>query len=272
MGQLPNVIEIGKINIWMKKYRSLISGNNLNNLFVIQMISIIGSIIGLVYLPFNLSNFLLIILGYFLYSGIGISLSYHRYYSHKSFQFKHKLLENICLFFGILACRGSPLAWAYIHRLHHKNSDTFKDPHKINIPWWRTFFSRINIVQVENDKLIIRDFLNKKQILINRYYMIFIILYATILGLYDLEFLCFLYAIPLVLTNFSLLCFVYLPHKFGYRNHTTQDNSRNNWLVSFILWGEGWHNNHHNDPKKYNLKEKWWEFDLLSIIIKGIKK
>ena len=36
-----------------------------------------------------------------------------------------------------------------------------------------------------------------------------------------------------------------LAHLAGYRNYETGENSRNNWLVALSTSGEGWHNNHH---------------------------
>ena len=38
-------------------------------------------------------------------------------------------------------------------------------------------------------------------------------------------------------------------HLWGYRNYDTDENSRNNWLVALVTNGEGWHNNHHADPR-----------------------
>jgi stearoyl-CoA desaturase (delta-9 desaturase) len=38
------------------------------------------------------------------------------------------------------------------------------------------------------------------------------------------------------------------------------------------MWGEGWHNNHHNDPTNSQFGEKWWEFDLGYWFIKRIAK
>ncbi|MEZ6075276.1 MAG: fatty acid desaturase [Pirellulaceae bacterium] len=34
-------------------------------------------------------------------------------------------------------------------------------------------------------------------------------------------------------------------HMWGYRNYETRDDSRNNWWVALVTYGEGWHNNHH---------------------------
>jgi stearoyl-CoA desaturase (delta-9 desaturase) len=62
-----------------------------------------------------------------------------------------------------------------------------------------------------------------------------------------------------------------LGHLFGYRNHETNDDSRNNWFVAFITGGEGWHNNHHHDPTSATVQRRWWEFDLNYYFIKSLE-
>ena len=51
-------------------------------------------------------------------------------------------------------------------------------------------------------------------------------------------------------------------HMWGYRNYETTDDSRNNWWVGLITYGEGWHNNHHAYPRMAPHGHKWWEFDV----------
>jgi stearoyl-CoA desaturase (delta-9 desaturase) len=51
-------------------------------------------------------------------------------------------------------------------------------------------------------------------------------------------------------------------HMWGYRNYPTSDDSRNNWWVALLAYGEGWHNNHHAYPRMANHGHRWWEIDL----------
>jgi len=53
-----------------------------------------------------------------------------------------------------------------------------------------------------------------------------------------------------------------LGHRFGYRNFATDDNSRNNTVVSLLVWGEGYQNNHHHAPRSARFSARWWEFDM----------
>ena len=51
-------------------------------------------------------------------------------------------------------------------------------------------------------------------------------------------------------------------HMWGYRNYETREDSRNNWLFAFLTNGEGWHNNHHADPRSARHGHRAWEIDL----------
>ena len=53
-----------------------------------------------------------------------------------------------------------------------------------------------------------------------------------------------------------------LSHVFGNRRYQTTDDSRNNWLVALLTFGEGWHNNHHANPTSARHGLAWYEVDL----------
>lgn len=59
--------------------------------------------------------------------------------------------------------------------------------------------------------------------------------------------------------------------QFGYRNHNTNDDSRNvTWL--FIAMGEQYHNNHHRYPKKSTQSHKPWELDPTYWVLLGLER
>jgi stearoyl-CoA desaturase (delta-9 desaturase) len=60
-------------------------------------------------------------------------------------------------------------------------------------------------------------------------------------------------------------------HMWGGRRFITRDNSRNNWWVALITFGEGWHNNHHAHPTSARHGLAWYEFDPSWIQIKVLK-
>jgi stearoyl-CoA desaturase (delta-9 desaturase) len=57
-------------------------------------------------------------------------------------------------------------------------------------------------------------------------------------------------------------------HIWGYTNYPTTDDSRNNWWVALLTYGEGWHNNHHAYPRMAPHGHKWWEIDVTFMTIR----
>src|SRR6266496_1580334 len=60
---------------------------------------------------------------------------------------------------------------------------------------------------------------------------------------------------------------VFVCHTFGKREFETKDQSRNEWIVGLLAFGEGWHNNHHAFPRSAFHGLHWWQFDLSGYII-----
>jgi stearoyl-CoA desaturase (delta-9 desaturase) len=243
-----------------------------NSLTLIQLLSTIGTILGSWYFEYTPLTICIILLGYFLYSGVGVSMMLHRYWTHKSFEFRSNVLMWICTWFGLMAGRGSIIGWVHVHREHHAFSDTIKDPHAPNINGWRVFFPHLLDYGKNFNPRLVRDILNKTQTNFNKYYMLLILGWVVLLALIDVRLAYFGWIVPVAITQFVLNSFIYFGHSYGYINHKHRDESKNLWPFGILLWGEGWHNNHHKNPQKWSMQEKWWEIDLIAPLIKLIKK
>ena len=60
-------------------------------------------------------------------------------------------------------------------------------------------------------------------------------------------------------------------HMWGNRRFATKDDSRNNWWVALMTFGEGWHNNHHAHPTSARHGLAWYEFDISWITLTMLK-
>lgn len=241
--------------------------------FIIQTLVTTLALVGIPFFEWTPLGFFLIFLGHLLYGGVGISMTYHRYWSHRSFEFKHPLLEKICTLLGIISGRGSPIGWVYVHREHHAYADTPRDPHDPGTKGWRIFFHNMIDYGGNVNKRWIRDLFNRRQLQINKYYMLYILAYVVILLAISPWLLYFFYIVPLTVSMWSLNAFVYFSHTHGKRDHdNARDNSRNNWPIAILLFGEGWHNNHHYRASSWNMQEKWYQLDPLAWIIRLVKK
>jgi stearoyl-CoA desaturase (delta-9 desaturase) len=223
---------------------------------------------------FSWTNVMIIIVSFYIFNTLGIWMTMHRYYSHKSFEFKNILLKWTFTILATLTGRGSPLGWVYLHRKHHAYSDTNKDPHSPKYLGYKLFgFSHYKKQEEEKMQLfLIKDLMTKEQLFIHKWYILIMLAFIILFALINVELFYFVWVVPAFLIQVSQYNFNYFGHMFGYRNFDTKDDSRNNIWLFPILLGEAWHNNHHANPKNTSTTVRQFEIDPLQWFIKLIKK
>lgn len=211
--------------------------------------------------------------GYFLTGCLGITLTFHRYLSHKSFKLS-KFLERVFTFLGAMGGTGSSIGWVSIHREHHKHSDKEEDPHSPKYQGWKILFpSYIH----NGNKFTVRDLIiDPYHFFIHKYYFLILIIWASFLSfIFGIKGFIFLFCMPIVCQVWVSVLSNYVNHSKwfpgGYKNFDIKDDSVNNPFIALISWGEGWHNNHHHNTRNYTFKKKWWELDITGYIIDLIR-
>lgn len=241
---------------------------NPRSLFILQIISFIVIVLGFFLAEFDFVYALMSLILFYAYSILGVSMMLHRYYSHKSFKL-HPIVKWIFTVFAVLAGRGSPLGWVYIHRIHHATSDTDKDPHS---PHYDTFkFVGFRPVYDDSKKInyfIVKELLTPAHIRIDKYYMLFILSFIALLAVIDYNLVVYAWALPVFAVSVSQICFNYFCHMNGYRNFDTKDKSTNNAFMWPFILGDAWHNNHHAQAQNLSAKVHWWEFDPVAVLAK----
>jgi len=250
----------------MKKYMTF-SGRMMST---IQYAVLVSAIVGAFFVTWTPVMILTMLVFFYLYGIVGMGMMMHRFWSHRSFEFKNLILQKIFTAIAIISARGSPLAWVHIHREHHAYSDTEKDPHKPGkfslFSFKTTYISQLKI-------FLIKDMLTPEQKIIHEYYLLFLLIWILLLFLINPSFLYFVWILPVCLNQISQDLWNYFSHvNVGYRNFETKDNSRNVICLWPLILGETWHNNHHNSPKSQTTKVKKFEFDPVSKFIDIIKK
>lgn len=236
---------------------------------ILLLVQILGALSFLL-LPIVPLHFLWVtLIVYFFTTCIGGTITYHRLFSHRAFR-PRKWFKFLGLISGVWGLYGSPIAWASVHRSHHAHVDTPQDPHSpLYQPWWRVqWLSMMSIPQMRNVRDLLRD---PMVVFFHRHYYqlhVFIILGLILI---DPKALLYAYVWPAILTWNLASSVNWLGHVVGYRNFNTRDNSRNNPLLGIVVFGEGWHNNHHAHPRRYSFREKWWEIDPSEYVIRLIK-
>lgn len=209
---------------------------------------------------------------------------YHRYFSHKAFK-TSRAAQFVFGLIGAASVQRGPLWWAAHHRNHHRHSDTERDVHS---PVHRGFFWShmgwfMTRAGFRTDRTVIRDLLKFPELRwLDRYDLLLPVLLAT--GLFVLGVLLERHAPELGTSGPQLLVWGFFvstvvlfhatvtinsfAHRFGSRRYQTGDESRNNWLLALITFGEGWHNNHHYFPGSARQGFRWWEVDLTYYLLK----
>lgn len=219
-----------------------------------------------------LSDIWFVFLVYFFTGCIGMSVTYHRLLTHRSFK-TSKFFEYLGTIFATLGLTGSSITWTAVHRQHHVYADRKGDPHSPSVlgylkAQWGSMFSPVDIKRSP----VLRD---KFHIFMHKYYFHINLIWALILYIVGgVWALTTLYIVPAcVLWNAgSLINTVCHTPLLGYKNYEVRDNSVNNPLLGIFMWGEGWHNNHHKFQNRPNIGERWFEFDMGYLVIKLIRK
>ncbi len=214
---------------------------------------------------------------YYVATGLGISMGYHRLHTHRSYKVP-LWLEYFFALCGSLTLEGGPIFWVSTHRLHHQYSDLPGDPHSPNDGafWSHVGWILFGEANHNNTKMMSKyapDLARHRfYVWLNDYHWI----PGTVLGLALLA----IGGLPLMLWGICLRVVVGLhatwlvnsaTHMWGRRRFATRDGSRNTWWVAVISFGEGWHNNHHAHPTSARHGLAWYEFDPSWLLVKALR-
>ena len=225
--------------------------------------------------------------GYFLRM-FAITGFYHRYFSHRTFQ-TSRLVQFLGGFLGACSTQRGPLWWAAHHRLHHRYSDEPEDAHS---PVQHSFLTShmgwfLNTANFRTRTEQVPDLMKYPELrLLDRFDVLAPVLYAIgclllgraleawapSLGTNGPQMLVWGFVISTVALYHGTFTINSLAHRWGKRRYDTADDSRNNWFLSLITLGEGWHNNHHFHPGTARQGFRWWEFDPTYYVLKTLEK
>ncbi|KAL0547468.1 hypothetical protein IC582_017404 [Cucumis melo] len=246
--------------------------------------------IGCIFAPFHFTwHAFCLAFALYVVTGLSISVSYHRNLAHRSFKLP-KLLEYFLAYCAAHALQGDPIDWVSTHRCHHQFVDTEKDPHSPIRGFWFSHITWLfdsynltkkvcpkyftNFQKIDRSIFIwfskhgrpdnVRDL--EKQIFyrfIHKTYFLHHILLAILLfQVGGLPFLIWGTCVRIVVLMHITFMVNSVCHIWGKRRWNTEDLSRNNWLVSLLAFGEGWHNNHHAFEYSARFGLEWWQIDF----------
>jgi len=243
----------------------------------------------LAFLPwfFSWTGVIVALLGTYFVCTIGINVFYHRYLTHKGFQCP-KWLEYTMAVMAVWCFQDTPARWVAVHRRHHEHADDEPDPHT---PIRSFLWAHVGWLLVKSPELARNGVFARyaKDVLRDPFYRELEngLFYFGLIWVQWVLFFAAGFAASLLMdgtpgeaAQFGLSILVWgvfvrtvvnlhntwavnsVTHLWGYRNYETDENSRNNVFVGLSSMGEGWHNNHHADPRSVRHGHRWWELDV----------
>ena len=230
---------------------------------------------------------------FYLISAFGITVGYHRYFTHKSFK-TYKIVSYLLCIFGSMAAQGSLSFWVGKHRVHHHHTEKKHDPHS-PVSTTPGFISKLRSFfhghmgwlfverSIEDYKKRINDIVKNSTLFkIQNLYWLWLLLGILLPGILGgilsgswkgfltgmlwggIARICILHHVT---WSVNSIC-----HLFGTRTFSSKDNSKNNFLVALLSLGEGYHNNHH--AFAYSAKQglRFWQIDFSYLLIKLLSK
>jgi stearoyl-CoA desaturase (Delta-9 desaturase) len=222
-----------------------------------------------------------LLFGLWAFTGLGISVGFHRMLTHRAFEAR-PAAKAVLLLAGTLAVEGPPAGWAATHLRHHAKADREGDPHSPLDGFWHAHVGwmlkdRMVHGGLAWDKLMqdpIVAFFSRTWIFwtVVSFALPAAIGFAvtgTFMGAVD----AFVWGglIRIALMHHTTWAVNSIGHMFGTRPFRTTDRGANNLLVAILGWGEGWHNNHHAFPRSAYMGLRWWQVDPGGWLVAALK-
>jgi stearoyl-CoA desaturase (Delta-9 desaturase) len=217
----------------------------------------------------------------------GTTIGFHRYFTHKGFEARLPVKVTLAIL-GCMTMQGPLTQWVTDHRKHHALSDREGDPHSPHAGFDDTAWGAVKgfvhahvgwlfeNMGMEQGLVYGRDLYEDRVIRwIDRLFVVWVVLtfgipfavgYA-VAGSWEagVEALVWGGLLRVFLYQHATFSVNSICHMFGRKDYRSRDEARNNWIIALLVFGEGWHNNHHAFPAsarhgldRFQLDVSWW--------------
>jgi stearoyl-CoA desaturase (Delta-9 desaturase) len=206
----------------------------------------------------------------YLVAGLGITVGYHRLFTHRSFQ-TFRVVRYAFAILGQLAVEGNVVSWVANHRKHHQFADRSGDPHSPHADRGEGFVEGLKGLwyahtgwlfdpdATADPKRYAKDVLEDRGLrIISWLFVPMVVLSLVIPGLVGWAWIGGRYgflaglvwggAVRILLLHHVTWSINSICHYWGRRRFAVRDESRNVWWLAWLSFGESWHNNHHAFP------------------------
>ncbi len=233
-------------------------------------------------------------LGLYVVCAFGTTIGFHRYFTHKGFEARAPVKALLAIL-GCMTMQGPVTQWVTDHRKHHALSDKPGDPHSPHVGHgegaWGALrgFAHAHVgwmfsnLGMEQGREYGRDLYEDRLVrTIDRMYLLWVVLTLGIPfaiayavgGTWEagLEGLVWGGLIRIAAYQHATFSVNSICHMFGRQEYRSRDEARNNWLVALLVFGEGWHNNHHAFPvsARHGLTRR--QIDVSWLVIRTLER
>jgi stearoyl-CoA desaturase (delta-9 desaturase) len=213
-------------------------------------------------------------------TGLSITAGYHRLWSHGAYE-AHWTVRLFFMLFGAMAVQNSILIWCAGHRPHHKFvDDVEKDPYSAKRGLW---FSHIGWMlrhypSGDPDFSYVRDLERDPIVAFQHRHYVPVVL-AMNFGLTalvgwlsgDLWGTLLLAGFVRLVVNHHATFFINsLAHYWGTQPYTDENTAKDNPVLAFFTYGEGYHNFHHIFSHDYRNGIRWFHWDPTKWLIRSL--
>jgi stearoyl-CoA desaturase (Delta-9 desaturase) len=230
---------------------------------------------------------------FYLFTGLGVTVGFHRYATHQSFE-TTPAVRGLLAIAGSMAVQGPIITWVADHRRHHAFADKEGDPHSPHLDdgpgirgvakgLWHAHMGWLFSDEQSSARRWAPDLLKDSMIVkIDRLFPLWMILTfalppvigfavtgtlagALTAGLWGS--LVRIFMLHHVTWSINSIC-----HFYGKRPFAGDDFSTNNWMLSIVSFGESWHNNHHAFPSSAVHGVHRFQIDISGALISALEK
>jgi stearoyl-CoA desaturase (delta-9 desaturase) len=208
------------------------------------------------------------ILLWWISASFGVGMGFHRLLTHRAYKVP-KLLEYFITLCATLALESGAINWVVTHRIHHAHTDAPGDPHTPRDGGWWAHMGWIlrGTAQRYEPEVLARyapDLVKDRfHVWLNKWYWLpLVVLGAALLAFGGWAYLMWAVFFRVTFNLHATWLVNSATHMWGSRRFATRDDSKNNWWVALLTFGEGWHNNHHAHPTAARHGLAWYEIDL----------
>ncbi|HWB72174.1 MAG TPA: fatty acid desaturase [Egibacteraceae bacterium] len=208
-------------------------------------------------------------LGFYVFTGLGVTVGYHRLFTHRSFQVPAAVRALLAVA-GSMSVQGPIIEWVASHRRHHAYADEYGDPHSPHLVeqggmrglWRGLWHAHMGWMFAPSGTVTSRwaPDLEREPLIaaVNRWFPALAaatflappVIALAVTGSAMATASAFLWGsvVRVFLLHHVTWSINSICHFFGNQPFQSRDESTNNWPLSLLSFGESWHNNHHAFP------------------------